>query len=74
MTVPASCREFPPAAKLVCYALRRNGPLSYSALQNETKLPDSTLTDGITKLESAGRIEERPDGYRLTPNTGAKID
>ena len=65
MTVPASCREYPPAAKLVCYAVRRDGPLSYSELANVTKLPDTTLTRGITTLESENRIEETQDGYRL---------
>lgn len=65
MTVPASCREYPPAAKLVCYAVRRDGPLSYSELANATKLPDTTLTRGITTLESENRIEETQDGYRL---------
>lgn len=65
MTVPSSCREFPPAAKLVCYAVRRDGPLTYSELSRTTKLPDTTLTRGIGTLESAGRIEETNDGYRL---------
>ena len=65
MTVPASCRDYPPAAKLVCYAIRRDGPLTYSELADATKLPDTTLTRGVTTLESEGRITETNDGYRL---------
>lgn len=56
MSVPPTCRQLAPAPKLVCFALRRDGPLTWAELRTKTQLPDSTLADALDTLQSEGVI------------------
>jgi predicted transcriptional regulator len=53
--------ELPPSAKLVCYTLAHEQPLTQSDLVEETMLSNRTVRYALTKLEESEIV--RPDIY-----------
>lgn len=51
--------DLPPSAKLVAVVLDNEGPLSQTALIDETLLPQRTAREAITRLEDRGLLECR---------------
>jgi DNA-binding MarR family transcriptional regulator len=55
----APLRDLPPSAKLVALVLEREGPLTQSALAEETMLPPRTVRYAVTRLEAVDAVRSR---------------